>query len=118
MNIDIQKIKIDLLWLTDSIDMSIENRARIENGVMALEQLQAENKKLREGQEWVSVENPPTETQIDLNVCVSFQHNRSKKIVVGFTYEGSFNLDDWCFEYENPFVEYYQYLPKPPEGQS
>ena len=44
---DIQKIKIDLLWLTDSTPMSTENKARIENGVMTIEQLQAENKTLK-----------------------------------------------------------------------
>lgn len=62
--------------------------------------------------EWISVSNPP-EKDMDVIVCVSFQYNRSKKIVMGYAFDGSFSLDDWCFEYEYPFIEGYKHFPGP-----
>ena len=48
MNIDIEEVKINLVWFYANVDMSTENRARIECAEIALEQLQSENKLLKE----------------------------------------------------------------------
>jgi hypothetical protein len=123
---DIEKVVKNLKCV---IDMELYKRSieHLDNAITALEQLQAENKQLREGQEWISVDDRLPEI---IENCKGSIAGISEPVMVMFKDKGEVNsymgvsrlfkggrgdLTSFHWDFDYPKVTHWKPLPSPPQ---